>query len=103
MLPINLTHFADIQPSNAFGMPDAWSLKSGTRLAVNLKDGGAGALVLMDEYKPGCWHATWERDGSPYHGRKFEIGKQGASDIMPMHGRTMPANTTWTTLILLAA
>ena len=81
----------------------SWDLKTGMRLAVNLKDSGTGELVVADEYKPGCWHATWRRDGSPYDGRTFEIGKQGVSDIMPMHGGAMPANTTWTTLIRLAA
>jgi hypothetical protein len=103
MYAINLTHFADIQPSNAFGMPGSWDLKTGMRLAVNLKDSVTGELVVADEYKPGCWHATWRRDGSPYDGRTFEIGKQGVSDIMPMHGGAVPANTTWTTLIRLAA
>jgi hypothetical protein len=100
---INLTHFDDIQPSNAFGMPDSWSLTEGMRLAVKLKNGATGALVLKNEHKPGCWRAEWDRDGSPMHGRVFEIGKRGISDIMPVRGNAMPANTTWTTLITLAS
>jgi len=103
MYTINLTAFDDIQRSNAFGMPNSWRLKSGMRLAVNLKNGGTGVLLLKDQYKPGRWRAEWDREGSPMHGRVFEIGKHGFSDIMPVTGNTMPDNTTWTTLITLAS
>ena len=77
-------------------MPDDWKFAAGMKLTVRLAGNGSGTMTLTKELKPGVWLMDWDYPASQLHGRTFEMGKEGFSNI---HAPGTPI--TWPMLIRL--